>query len=92
MVSSGQDPTLFHINMKYMGKRGNYIRVRSQSRESYQYVESVNVTSHESIDTAYYYNNIKTSLRTVTEPLHVDLDPIYSGYIMGNGWYRCEVP
>ena len=80
-VGSGRYPHLLDINIKYMGKRANYIRVVPVLGGPYRYIESSDVTELFNIDKDYYYKNIRTSLETVTKALGVDIDPIYSGEV-----------
>ena len=84
-VRSGRYIGILGINMKYMGKKSNYIRVIQSSRNPHKYIEPTYVTMNSKIDVEYYLNNIKVSLRLVTTALGIDFDPIYSGHVMGNG-------
>ncbi len=61
-VSSGKYPHLLDINMKYMGRRSNYMRVTSVSGDSHKYIESGGILGPFNIDIGYYHNIIRMSL------------------------------
>lgn len=81
-ISCGKYPQLLNINMKYMGKRANYIRVAPVTGGQYKYVESHVVPGVYTIDSNYYMNKIRTSLVLVTNALGIDVDLIYSGVLL----------
>ena len=83
-VKSGRYLQLLNINMKHMGKRSNYIRVKGCHGNEHEYVESTDIKASNIIDTTYYLNSIKDSLMKVTTALGIDFDPIYSGHAMSN--------
>lgn len=67
---------LLNINVKYMGIRSNYVRVKTLHENSHRYVESNNISMCSPVDVNYYFNNIKTSLKLVTDALDIDFENI----------------
>mgnify|MGYP005681499325 CR=1 FL=1 len=83
-IRSSRWSDILNINMKYLGKRSNYIRVIDAYNNTHKYIESTMFNKGVQIDEKYYLGKIKTSLELVTTPLRIDYDPIYSGHVMGN--------
>ena len=83
-IRSSRWSNILNINMKYLGKRSNYIRVIDAYNNTHKYIESTMFNKGVQIDEKYYLGKIKTSLELVTTPLRIDYDPIYSGHVMGN--------
>ena len=83
-VKSERYPNILHINMKYMGRRSNYIRTKSLCGGGHQYIQSTDMNTSNPVDVDHYFENIKKSLKLVTTALGIDFDPIYSGHVVGN--------
>jgi len=83
-VKSGKYPSVLDINMKYMGRRSNYIRTKSLCGGGHEYIQSTDMNTPNPVDVDHYFENIKKSLILVTTALGIDFDPIYSGHVMGN--------
>jgi len=81
-VKNGKYLHLLNINMKYLGRRGNYVRVRSLAGGGHQYIGSNSILPHHRVDVNYYMKRIRTSLNTVTSALNIDLDLIYTGTLV----------